>query len=59
MTEKSLYSYSNNETVSCYAIYKCLSLRFNTFKTILVMKLMFMNFGYNCLKNIGLKVMTV
>jgi len=59
MTEKSLYSNSNNETVSWYVSYKWFPLHFNTFKTILVVKLTFMNFGYNCLKNIRIKDMTV
>ena len=45
LVDRSLYSYSNNETVSRYALYKSFSLHFNTFKTILEVKSMFMNFN--------------
>jgi hypothetical protein len=49
MTEESLYLYSNNEMVSWYTLYKYFSLHFNTFKTILIPQLTFLNFSY--LKN--------
>jgi hypothetical protein len=37
---------AKNETVSWYRLHKCFSLHFNTFKTILVVQLTFINFNY-------------
>ena len=42
-TEDSPYLYSNNDTVSWYALYKWCSWHFHTFKTILILKLAFWN----------------
>jgi hypothetical protein len=47
-TKDSLHWYLNSEiaALSWYTLYKCFSIHFNTFKTILIVQLMFLNFNY-------------
>ena len=45
MTEMCLWLHMKNETVFWYTIYKCFSLHFNTFKTMLIVQLTFMHFN--------------